>query len=253
MAGKNKLLKGARMYVGGYDLSGDQMGIGSLLNSFGEVDLTAWDETCKNYISDGVRQVGIRGFKAFMNDNTSKSMTSLKNNPAASVVTLAIGSGGSAPAASDMAYILPPVQVSDLASFESSVGILTADFIPDQSQYDADYGTPWGRVLYPLTSIGTTTTGTIVNFGAAGTTGYTAILQVTATSSGDFAFIIEQSATGSYGGEEDTLVTFSADGSAITSEFTAVSGAVKQYQRFKATRTAGTISVFCAIALNGLA
>ena len=80
--------------------------------------------------------------------------------------------------------------------------------------------------------------------------GAVANLHVTATSSGDYAFTIEHSNTAAWGGEEATLMTFSADGSSVVSEQQTASGAVQQYIRFVATRTAGTVSVFCALALN---
>ena len=252
MAGKNKMLRWARLYVGGYDLSGDaRHALGSLDNKFDELNFTGWSDACHNYQSEGRRMVGIRGFQAALNDIAGQSIDVLTATPAVVAVTLAIGDGA-APAAADMAYMLPPVQVKDVASFDAGVGILTADFPFDASQYDADYDEPWGKVLMPLTSIADTTEGTAVDFAVAGATGAVATLHITATAAGNFAFIIQDSATGAFAGEETTLMTFAADGSAVVSEMQTVTGAVLQHCRLKATRTAGTVSVFCALAVNGL-
>lgn len=252
-AGKNKLITGCRLYHGGYDLSGDVMGIGNILNSVGEVPLTGWSDTTKTALGDGQRTLGIMGFQCYMNDDTGKSATAIKAMPTATATGLFIGDAGAAPAANNIAYILPPLQLGDQSSFAGGAGIFTADFVPDQYQQSANYKTPWGRVLMPLTSISASTDGTVVNFGTDGAAGASAVLFVTATSSGDFAFVIEHSNTGVWGGEEATLITFSIDGSAVNSDFGTASGAIQQYVRLAATRTAGTVSVACAIALNGLA
>ena len=252
MAGKNKMLRWARLYAGGYDLSGDaRHALGSLDNSFEELDYTGWSEACRNYLSGDRRTVGIRGFQAAMNDVAGRSIDVLTQTPAVVAVTLAIGDGA-APAAADLAYLMPPVQIADRASFDAGVGILTADFPFDASQYDADYDEPWGKVLMPLTALTETTSGTSVDFAVAGATGAVASLHITATASGNYAFIIQDSATGAFAGEETTLMTFAADGSAVTSEFQTVTGAVLRYCRFQATKTAGTVSMFCALAVNGL-
>lgn len=250
MAGKNKIITGVRLYVGGYNISNDVNGLGPLDYSVGEVELTGWGESHKSFLGDGQFAVGIRGIQAHLNDTTGQSLTALQSRPAASAATVAIGSGGAAPAAADLAYILPPIQISDPSSFSARAGQISGDLLADTSQVDANYKRPLGVVLYPLTSISATTDGTIVDLGAAGAAGCAANLHITATSSGDFAFTIEDSATGAWGGEETALLTFAADGSAIGSEFKTAAGAVLQYVRFVATRTAGTVSVFCALAVN---
>lgn len=252
MAGKNKILRWARLYAGGYDLSGDaRHALGSLDNSFEELDFTGWSEECRNYLSAGRRTVGIRGFQAALNDIAGQSIDVLTATPAVVAVTLAIGDGA-APAAADMAYMLPPVQVKDAASFDAGVGIVTADFPFDASQLDANYNEPWGKVLLPLTALTDTTQGTAVDFGVAGATGAVATLHITVTAAGDYAFVIQDSATGAFGGEETTLITFVSDGSAVVSEFKTVAGAVLQHCRLVATKTAGTVSAFCSLAVNGL-
>jgi len=70
-------------------------------------------------------------------------------------------------------------------------------------------------------------------------------LHITATSSGNFAFTIEHSTNGSAWA---TLGTFTTTGGSVTSEYKSGAGTVNQYLRFVATRTAGTVSVACAIA-----
>lgn len=250
MAGKDKIITGVRLYVGGYNISNDVTGIAQLLYSVGGAELTGWADSVHQFLGDGQLEAGIRGIEAHLNDATGASLSALKGSPAGNAVTVAIGGGGAAPAAADLAYIVPPIQVGDSVSFSNRSGRITGDMLPDASQVDANYKRPLGKLLYPLTSISATTDGTIVDFAVAGTTGCSATLHVTATSSGNFAFTIEHSDTGAWGGEETTLLTFAANGSAITSEFKTASGTVNQYVRFVATRTAGTVSVLCALAVN---
>ena len=245
-AGKNKLLRFCRLYVGGYDLSGDSREIGTLKNSMGEVDLTGWGQD-GNYIADMARAVGLTGYQALFNDLAGGSFSRLAAQ-SSQVLTLAIG-GGAAPAVGDMAYLLPAVQMSSPVDFSNSVAVLSADFNLDASQVSANYGNPFGVVLLPLTALSNTTTGTAVDVGT-GAAGWIAQLHVTVSSGGTWAFIIQYSATGVFGGEETTLGTFALTGSAVGAEFLSGTADVDGYVRFKATKTSGTCTVFCALARN---
>ncbi len=54
--GKNKLLRWLRVFINGYDLSGDARSIGTLMNAFGEVEMTGLSHSVKYFAADKVRQ-----------------------------------------------------------------------------------------------------------------------------------------------------------------------------------------------------
>ena len=106
----------------------------------------------------------------------------------------------------------------------------------------------FGVLLHPATQLSGSTDGTAVNNGAATSNGYSANLNIIETSGGaGWTLAIEGSATGSFGGEETTLATFTAAGAAIIGENASGTGAVLQYLRFTATAGAGTVTPVVSI------
>lgn len=245
-AGRNMLTRYARVYVGGYDLSGDHRDFGSLINKCAHVDNSGIDDDFIHYLADR-REVGITGYKALLDDATGKSVTALQSLPAVAAVTVALGNGA-APIAGDLAYMLPAVQMGDIVSPEGGIYVVQADFEMDYGDY-ANYS-PMGYIILPLTAISASGNSSTWNGGAAGTNGYLAVLHITVSGPGSYAFALEESTTGAFAGEQDTLFTFTATGSTITSEVKSGSGNVKQYRRLKYTKTSGTCSAFCAMVVN---
>jgi hypothetical protein len=246
-SGKDKLLKHTRFYVGGYDLSGDARTFSSLDNSYGEVDFTGWNETVINFLADGRQVVGIRGFQALMNDASGGSYDQLGSASNSLNTSMCFGGGGE-PAAGDPAYLLPAVQISDTAGLEGAAGILQADFLPEAGTTDADIGNPMGVVLRGPTSLSATLTASSANshdYGGSTASGWHAIIHVIASSSGNFAFKIRDSADDSAWAD---LGSFTVDGSAVTSEYISGSGDVDRYVAFDANRTGGTCTVIVTFA-----
>jgi len=244
-SGKDKILRWARVFYGGYDLSGDARTISSLENSFLEADITAWNEETRNYLSSGIHEVGVTGFQAIINDATNRSLDQFKSASDSSRLTILFGGGGE-PAIPDPAYLLPSIQMSSSVSFENYVGVIQADFMSDAAQHDANTDNPMGVVLCNQALSSTSSLASHDN-GAGTTDGWSANLHVTATSSGDYAFVIEDSTNDS---DWATLGTFTSDGSAIGSEHLSGSGTVNQYARVTATRTGGTVTAVIAFARN---
>lgn len=237
---KNKLLRYARIIVGGYNLSGDARVVDNLLNNMGEAEMTGWDESVKNYLADKVRNVGIRGFQAILNDATGRGFDVLKN-PGDEVLSFLFGSGGD-PDFGDPAYLMSAIQMMDNASFDGAKGIITADFLPKQGLGI----NPIGRVLHPITLINATTTGDSVDDLAASSDGWRANLHILTTASGDYAFKIQDSANGSDWADL-TDGAFTLDGSAVGSESISGTGEIRQYARFVATKTAGSCTPVCTL------
>lgn len=245
-SGKDKLLRFARLYVGGYDLSGDARTVSSLDNRVGEVDITGWSELVRNYVSDDLRQTGIRGFQALMNDTAGRAYAILKDAENSHIVSYCFGGGGE-PAVPDPAYLLHSVQMMDTAGLEGQAAIINADFLPHAGNYSATAINPMGVVLQGATSLSSTTTGSSHDNAAATTAGYHAHLHVLATSSGNFAITIEHSSNDS---AWSTLATFTSTAGSITAERVTGSGTVNRYVRSVLTRTAGTITTVITFARN---
>lgn len=246
-AGKNHLTRYMRFYLGGYDLSGDARSFGELQNSDEEVDIMGWSEAFHNYVADKRRSVGITDFQALMNDASGQAYAELKDGGATSVQASLFMGGGAAPAVGDVAYGLPGVQMSEIAGFDAQAAVFTASFLPDAAQYDADYDNPFGVVQAIDESLTATVNNSSFEDAAQTTKGGVGILQVIASSGGTWALKIQDSANDS---DWSDLITFSADGSAVTSEYGTVSGTVDKYTRFQATRTSGTVTCIVSFMRN---
>lgn len=249
-AGKNKLLRWTRIYVGGYNLSGDARTIGNLMAAYGAAEMTGWSDGVKNYLPDYRLEVGISGFRALMNDTAlSGAYTVLKAAAQSLPVSVLLGSLAE-PVAGDAAYLLAAAQLKSPMGWEGQAAAIGGDFVADATQIDANSVIPHADVFSPEASIAVTTNGTIIDNGAASTAGAHANLHLTASSGGTWVFTIKQSATGAFAGEETTLMTFTANGSAVTAEHKSVAGSVARYLRFVATRTSGSVTPVCVLARN---
>lgn len=242
-SGKDKLLRYARIYVGGYDLSGDALTVDTLNNTFGEADTTGWSEFNRNYIRDARRTVGIRGFQALLNDAAGRAYAILATAPDA-IVSMCLGGGGE-PAVPDPAYLIYAAQMGDTTSFNGNIGMISGDFLPLASQYNDNAVNPMGVTLQGATSLSSTTTGSSHDNEAATTGGFHAHLHVLATSSGNFAITIEHSNDDS---SWATLATFTSTAGSITAERQTGTGTVDRYVRSVFTRTAGTITAVVTFA-----
>lgn len=247
-AGKNKLQKHIRVYAGGVDVSGDGRTLGTLDNSFEAVDLTSWSNSVRYSMANKQRMTGARGFSGFMNDASGGWLERFQNPANARAFAVVFGGGGE-PETGDPAYILPSLQHTAPIQVTGGAVILTTDFLPEAENI-GNFDNPWGTLIFPKTSISATTNGTFIDNGAATTAGYFGVVFVFGTSSGSFSFIVQQSTTGAGAGEETTLFTFGVDGSSISSDFADGSGSVARYIRFRAVRTAGTVSCACCFARN---
>ena len=245
--GKGKMERYARIYVGGYDLSGDARTFSGLDNKVDAVDFTGWSNAVRQFLGN-MRMVGVRGFQAFANDVTGGAFAVLKDSDVDAALSILFGSNA-APAAGNTAYLLDSIQIGSDSTFEGGAGVIQGDFLIDAAGGSGG-SNPLGYVLLPSTSLSSTTNGTTVDTESGSTTvGYSANIHIIATSSGDYAFKIQDSTNGSSWAD---LASFSIDGSAIASEhISSVTAQVDRYVRFVATKTAGTVTAICTFARNG--
>ncbi len=246
MAGKDKHLRGMRLFAGGYDLSGEARMIGSLANVFGEIEIGGWSDDFHNFLHDGQRQLGAPGFQAIINDIAGKSMPVLKDLDVAEVSVL-FGSGGADPVLADPAYMLPAVQMTGLSSLEGGVAVISADFLADAGQHDADIQSPMGVVAEPKTARTNTYDGTTIDQVASTALGAWAILHVFVSDGGEWALKIQDSPNDSAWSD---LITFSSIGDSVEAEVGNASGTIDRYVRFQGTRVSGTLTVACLFARN---
>jgi len=244
-AGKNKLLRFTRMIVDEFDLSGDSRIFSSLDDFYDEVEMTGWSNTVKHYLAGGRLQTGIRGYQALMNDAAAGAFNEIKN---ATNHNISLNIGALAePATGDPAYLLTSRQFGDNVSFDAGAAVLQGDFL---SRAGGSLRYPWGVVLQAKTALTSTETGSAVDNGAASANGLQAMLHVIASDGGEWAFVIEESSTGS--GSWTAAATFTADGSAVTSEnkTVALGTAIKQYLRCVSTKASGAVTAIVTVARN---
>lgn len=241
-AGKNKLLRWLRLYAGGYDLSGDARTIGELLNTFGEVEMFGWSHATKYYTTDGVRQVGIRGFQALMNDAAAGAFSILKNNTV-TAVSACLGSLAE-PTVGDLAYLLSTAQIKDTLGWDGQAAAITADFLPPGTQTT---GNPLGHVLAnDATGDDESKSYASIDNLAASTAGWHANLHTLAVSGGGSATVIVEHSTNN--SDWVTLGSFTV-ASAIGSEHISGTDTVNRYARCSCTYS-GTATIVVTFARN---
>lgn len=230
-----------RLYVDGADLSGEARNVGSFGASYTEEDATGWSEGVINYTL-GAMQTGLPGYQGVFHTTPHAELAAQEEY----LVSLAIGIKA-APAAGDPAYLAPLEQKSYVVDGSGPV-LVNAEFVKSTGENYTLPSNVWGYVLQPYANLTATGNGTAVDLGDTFTNGALAHLHIISTSSGNFAFKIEHSDTGAWGGEEADLITFTADGSAVTAEQGSATGTVNQYVRFVRTRTGGSCYAVCTFA-----
>lgn len=245
--GKNKILRWMRIIVGAANLSGDARTFEALLNEVGEADLMGWNNAAEHVVRGSARKIGLTGFQALLNDTAvTGALTVLKDAENTSRLSVLFG-GGAEPAAGDPAYLLGPIQLSDVAGLDGLAAVIKANFRPDAGQHSDLAENPLGVVLHPETSLSATTNGSTIDNEASSPNGAHANLHVLASSGGTWALTVEHSTDGN---SWSTLMTFTSTGGAVTSERKTASGTINRYVRFVATRTSGTLTPVVTFARN---
>lgn len=239
--GKNKLMRYVRLYVDGYDLSGDSRTFASLDNQMAEVDMTGWDDKIYKFLPNYRPTLGLRGYRAFMNDTAASGAHTLFTTPGSAAMQFIMAFGGNAePAVNDPGYGLSAVQLGDNHSFDAEAAVLDVDLIPMAGEGSGDEKA-YGIMSMPKTILTSSTDGTSHDGGAQSTNGWMALLQVFSTG-GVWTIEMEDSVND---GTFVNLGTFLSDGSAITGELLEGTGTVDQYTRLAASKTSGDLTVAC--------
>lgn len=240
--GKDKTVRWTRVFVNGYNLSGDARTVSKLQNKFDAVENFGWSDTVKVQVADGRRTIGVEGFQALLDDN-SGSYDALVPAGQASSISFLFGGGGE-PVAGDPAYFIAGTTFANGSTFESGIAQLTTDIFPRSTQI----GNPLGVTLANASVTGTTSTTnhTSHNNGAATSNGAHAILHILSTGF-TRSFTVEHSSNDS---DWSQIGAFTLDGSAIGYEHITIDGTINQYVRLVSTGATGTAVFVAAFARN---
>lgn len=226
-----------------FDLSGDSRSIGSMGASYMEDDATGFSDGVHNFtlgtptaVLDSYQAV----FAADIAGDANRSFDVLKA-PEDRIISVPWGIKA-APTEGDIAYLHYASQAS--FTHDGAGPILITANLPRGTD-NLTLAQPWGYVLAAGSSISATTNYTAVDNGAGTTNGLIAFLHVTATASGSWTLKVQHASSPPTYAD---LITFSSDGSAITSEVGTSTGTVNQYIRFQATRSTGTTTFWCVAA-----
>lgn len=247
-SGKDKLLRHARLYVDGYDISGDSRTFGTVTNAFGEVPLHGWGEDTEYFMSNGRRRVGLQGYQAMVNDATNQSHDMLKTVPNGRYLSFCFGGGGE-PSYGDPATLLPGLETEGVVTWDP-LGIYSVSYAVDASTMGSLLN-PYGWVLHGPQSVSTTITAsnaTSIDLGAAQTKGWGALLHIIATASGNFSSFRVRHSTDDVAFA--TLATFTLDGSAVAVEMQSGTTTVNRYVSFDCVRVGGSCTPVMTFAYN---
>ena len=236
--------KHCRLILDELNLSGVSRQVGSLGVEYEATDITGYGDGV-HYFTLGQATHLLNGYQAaFSNLASVGSHTELKDFEEY-IASFCIGVRG-VPEIGSVAWLSSVEQMRyDVQGADAP--LVNVDFV--KAITDNDHTNPWGVVL---SDGGQAFTATVANAGvdneAATTNGFVAHLHVLATAAGDYAFNIETSSDDGDGDAYANAATFTADGSALTSERIDVAGAVERYVRLNAVRTAGTCTAWVTMA-----
>lgn len=248
-SGKDKLLRYARLYCDGYDLSGDALAFGSLDNAEEEVSLTGWSNTIEYYTISGRKTMGIGGLQAFMNPASGQAFDELKSSPVSKNISIVFGGGGE-PAIGDPCYVFPALSLGDAIAIDNHRMVINIDNVRvDSDNFDDLANFPLGWMLQDIAQQNATFNSNSVDMGAdqAGTViGCQAFIHIFEASGTTWTFKIQDSINDSAWAD---VLTFTADGSTIISERASTGNQIDRYVRFQGTAAgAGTTTVVVTFA-----
>lgn len=238
-----------RVFVDGYDLSGLARSIQDLGVEFALDDVTGWADAMAAQ-SLGHPDVFCRGLETVFAAGTDLatsfggSFPVLKDTGEADSVVSFIWGVRQNHVVGDPAFL----SVAGQHGFSIGANVIQANWT---KRHDPGTLAAFGFALtnYRAAGLTATTNYDSIDLGSSHAAGALAHLHVVGSSSGNFSFLIQQSATGAFAGEETTAHTFTANGSAAAAE-TADIASLSRYIRLRAVRTAGTSYIACVLALK---
>jgi len=228
--------KYTRVIVDGVDLSGDMRTIGSMGVTWEPADYSGF-QAVRDF-GTGMGRVVLDGFQALFSNTASTGSHTELSALESYYVTVALGIR-EAPTVGAPAFAATLEQGSYVPDVsQGSVTLAASFFSPTTETIDSKV---WGHILATGATLSASSSSGSIDNGASSANGAAAFLHVVATSSGNYALKIEDSANDSAWSD---LITFTADGSAVTAERGSAAGTVDRYVRFTYTKTAGTFDAW---------
>ena len=218
-----------QVLVGGYDLTGDvnRLGVADALDMY---DVTVFSDQVHKVLP-GLRRRVI-GHSGYFDASAGASHPLLKHIEVEGGVSVYLGQNAS-PAAGDPVYSLDGIEGQYTVSPEINKTINFGGLFAQRSSLGG-----WGVALAVLAVFMNTTTGGVVNNGAASTNGGSAFLHVLQAAASDtYTLTVEGATNLAFTTGVVTLATFTLNASQVGSESVSIPGTIPQYTRFKAVRT----------------
>lgn len=226
----------SRVYVDGYDLSPDSFAY-SIATTFTEDDFSGLSSNIKETGAD-ISDISAN-LKLWFDDALSGAYTRLRNGGGLShMLTIAQGIG-SLPAAGDPAHSGQMMQLDTQTDIAIGKAVGMSVKFGSATVGTPGLATPFGVLLHPNAHETATANGVVIDNLAQSLNGAQGFLHVTVA--GGVWVITIQHDTVVGMGTATTLMTFSSNGSTITSEVQSATGTVKRYVRAVATRTSGNL------------
>ncbi len=218
-----------QVLVSGYELTGDSNRV-TISDRYDVHDVTAFGDQVHSFIL-GQRQVMI-DHAGYLNTAAAGSHPALKGANVQGVFSVFIGDNA-VPAVGN------PVFSLDTRQGRYATAPETARYIPFVAMFANRGGSGgWGVALTPPLSFNNTFWGAVIDNGAATSGGGAAHLHVLQAAASDTYTIIVQGADDSgFTTGVTTHATFTLNGSQIGSQRIPISGDIKRYTMFKATRS----------------
>lgn len=229
--------------VGAYDLTGDSNKI-TFNDSRKTLDATAFGDAVQKFIL-GQRQSSIQ-HTGYMDAAVARSHPVLKSAELNAVVTVIIGQNA-APVAGDPAYSLYALQ----SRYQTLPEV--GKVVPFTAAYSAGKGTRdgWGTLIAQPTTINNSTTGVILDQGASTTSGGAVFLHLlTAPVTDQYTVLLEGADNAGFSSGVVTHATFDLSTISVGSGRAGIAGTIKQFIRWKATRTNGSAGDSVKFAMN---
>lgn len=230
----------AKVWIDGYQLTSQTRDIATT-TKYDEIEIGAYNSDAKQYISGRAEgEVAIDGF--FDTSLAGTIHEALKTVAADSIVGVAYGNNA-APVIGDIAGAMPVHKTNYTVSSELD-GVIGVNATLKSLGYPFE----WGVLLADVTGASADGNTTAVDNAALSSNGASAYLFITEISASDTCVFKVQHSTNNSTWVD--LITFTANGSAITAERATVAGTVNRYVRvlYDVTDTGVSISfavIFC--------
>ena len=147
MATGRTLAKWMRVYIDGFDFSGDARTLGPLLWTFEEEEFTPLTAATKGYLS-GQGNIGVGTLNALLDNTAVTGIHTVLNTPGVMRTVMAPLGIRAAPAQGDPCYVGQFEQKDYAVEGTDGAVALTINFEPSERASSLVYARPWGSLMH---------------------------------------------------------------------------------------------------------